>query len=348
MYDVHCVKGLLKFLQKAAPHMKEYRTIAGKTTQSSVALIFRLNPELTKFYDSNKIQQTIINEGSLEESIIYRENILNENYRILNNYLDKLLEENSTASVNKSLVEILLIQRAKVEGDLHSGQIAYPGGKNNKGESDFHTVAREVQEEVGLNLLDNESFIFLGKIPRNFFVYYRRETEWMLSVHVFFQKNPLKQTIKLCEREIDNLFWCPLNRFLSFDEQSLFQNKQTKTPSDVFTSSYLLRRLYFEPVLKNNFHSGDFCYFRLRNGELFYGISFQILSHVLLIMLRNTPASLSEEMKIHKRRSEKFVNRAFQFRLNFKPGPFGFFHTFIFNKLYHRKRFLQFGTYYEF
>jgi 8-oxo-dGTP pyrophosphatase MutT (NUDIX family) len=54
---------------------------------------------------------------------------------------------------NGGPLEVLFIQRAIREGDPWSGQIALPGGKRDKNESDLTaTVLRETREEIGIDL----------------------------------------------------------------------------------------------------------------------------------------------------------------------------------------------------
>lgn len=49
--------------------------------------------------------------------------------------------------------ELLFIQRATVEGDPWSGQMAFPGGRHDPDDADsFDTAIRETREEVGLDL----------------------------------------------------------------------------------------------------------------------------------------------------------------------------------------------------
>ncbi|KAI9288885.1 hypothetical protein BC943DRAFT_272503, partial [Umbelopsis sp. AD052] len=57
--------------------------------------------------------------------------------------------------------EILYIRRAKRSGDPWSGDMAFPGGRNEAGETDQDTVVREVREEVGLDL-DSNDYVKLG------------------------------------------------------------------------------------------------------------------------------------------------------------------------------------------
>jgi 8-oxo-dGTP pyrophosphatase MutT (NUDIX family) len=50
-------------------------------------------------------------------------------------------------------VELLFIQRATVEGDPWSGQMAFPGGRNEANDpSSIATATRETLEEIGLDL----------------------------------------------------------------------------------------------------------------------------------------------------------------------------------------------------
>jgi len=49
-------------------------------------------------------------------------------------------------------LEVLFIQRAERPGDPWSGQVAFPGGRAETGESALDTARRETAEEVGLDL----------------------------------------------------------------------------------------------------------------------------------------------------------------------------------------------------
>ena len=57
-------------------------------------------------------------------------------------------------------IELLLIRRAKREGDPWSGQIGLPGGHRQKEDADDQqTALRETEEEIGLNLAQAGEFL---------------------------------------------------------------------------------------------------------------------------------------------------------------------------------------------
>jgi 8-oxo-dGTP pyrophosphatase MutT (NUDIX family) len=59
---------------------------------------------------------------------------------------------------------ITLIQRPVYNG-VHSGQMAFPGGKKDEGdESLLHTALRELKEEVGLSLPTENNYFMLNEI----------------------------------------------------------------------------------------------------------------------------------------------------------------------------------------
>ncbi|KAI8365951.1 NUDIX hydrolase domain-like protein, partial [Radiomyces spectabilis] len=86
--------------------------------------------------------------------------------------------------------EVLFMQRATRVTDRWSGHVAFPGGKNEAGETDSDTAAREVHEEIGLNL-KSEAFIKLGHLDdREIISTYSAELMMVLVPVVYLQVTP--------------------------------------------------------------------------------------------------------------------------------------------------------------
>lgn len=63
---------------------------------------------------------------------------------------------------NKTAWEILFIRRTEIHGDIHSGQVAFPGGVCNSNDSNAEEAAlRETYEELGIQSKD---ITILGKL----------------------------------------------------------------------------------------------------------------------------------------------------------------------------------------
>ncbi|KAI8084884.1 uncharacterized protein BX664DRAFT_266311, partial [Halteromyces radiatus] len=102
----------------------------------------------------------------------------------------------------KGELEILFMQRATRSGDRWSGHVAYIGGKNEPGETDFDTVTREVKEEIGLNL-NSESFLHLGQLDdREITSIWDRKLMMILIPFVFLQVVPYTPTMQLEKDEV--------------------------------------------------------------------------------------------------------------------------------------------------
>ncbi|CAO3680406.1 unnamed protein product [Umbelopsis ramanniana] len=116
--------------------------------------------------------------------------------------------------------ELLFMQRATRTGDRWSGHVAFPGGKNEKDETDVETVVRETWEEVGLDL-NAEDFIPVGRLDdREITSAQDGKLIMMLSPFVYLQVSPQTPTLKLQTSEVASVHWIPLQFFLSVEPYS--------------------------------------------------------------------------------------------------------------------------------
>lgn len=103
-----------------------------------------------------------------------------------------------TASEN----EILLVKRTERLGDPWSGQMAFPGGKYQKGDKTLtKTVVREAGEEVGVNLEAR----LMGRLPE---IVPRNQPG--ITVVPYVSLWYTKPKIVLAEDELENHFWVDL------------------------------------------------------------------------------------------------------------------------------------------
>jgi 8-oxo-dGTP pyrophosphatase MutT (NUDIX family) len=108
------------------------------------------------------------------------------------------------------LPDVLLMKRARREGDRWSGHVSFPGGRREEGDADLrHTAMRETLEEVGLDLsgaetlgrLDDTAAVAKGKVlPMAI-------TPWVFAV----EDSP---ELRLGD-EAESAFWLPLGEVIS-------------------------------------------------------------------------------------------------------------------------------------
>ncbi|CAG8458363.1 12791_t:CDS:2 [Ambispora leptoticha] len=121
--------------------------------------------------------------------------------------------------VQKGIPEILYIKRALREGDRWSGQMAFPGGKQDPGDvDDLDTAERETFEEVGLDLGNPEQFYCVGALDdREVTTTFGKKLLMILCPFVFLQITPEPLPIEISGSEVASTHWVPLNYF--FDEK---------------------------------------------------------------------------------------------------------------------------------
>jgi 8-oxo-dGTP pyrophosphatase MutT (NUDIX family) len=104
--------------------------------------------------------------------------------------------------------ELLLIERARHEGDPWSGQMAFPGGRVDPGDADRRAAAeRETLEEVGLSLAHAEPLGRLDDLePRGI-----GRNELVISAFVYHLERPgaLRPNY-----EVETALWVPVRELL--------------------------------------------------------------------------------------------------------------------------------------
>jgi 8-oxo-dGTP pyrophosphatase MutT (NUDIX family) len=126
----------------------------------------------------------------------------------------------------KPNMDMFFIVRADNERDRWSGQVGFPGGRQEKGENDLQTVQREVWEEIGLllhvpdgklnHLListnKETSFVLLGRIHDR--VIRQGNDLLVVACMVFLQRTVQTPMMKLAPKEVAFGGWCPITELL--------------------------------------------------------------------------------------------------------------------------------------
>jgi 8-oxo-dGTP pyrophosphatase MutT (NUDIX family) len=113
---------------------------------------------------------------------------------------------------------ILFIRRTNFEGDRHSGQVAFAGGKrDDEDDSLLATALREAQEEIGIDPSDIE---LLGHINHH-------HTISEFQVRPYVAVMPWPYTLKLDDVEVARVFTMPLSWLA---EESNYRTEQRHHP----------------------------------------------------------------------------------------------------------------------
>ena len=115
----------------------------------------------------------------------------------------------------KKQPSVLLTKRA---GHLknHPGQIAFPGGKFEREDRTLvNTALREAEEEIGLN----------RSIPQKLGILPKHETITKFLVTPIIFQLPYKLDLKIDKNEVDEVFYVPLEHFLTLDNYRIQARK---------------------------------------------------------------------------------------------------------------------------
>ena len=106
------------------------------------------------------------------------------------------------------ILKMIVIRRSEYVG-IHSGQIAFPGGRFEEEDKDVMTTAlREIQEEIGI---PEEKIEIIGRLSD----IYVPPSNFLISVFVgYLSERPI---YKIQEREVDEIIEIPFDDFFKQD-----------------------------------------------------------------------------------------------------------------------------------
>jgi 8-oxo-dGTP pyrophosphatase MutT (NUDIX family) len=127
------------------------------------------------------------------------------------------LRYSCNAIIIRNDFHVLFIKRAFFAGDRWSGNIAFPGGKSESGETLRQTLDREVMEELAIDL-GNEMHLKCIAILPPVKIGYSLRKKIVLYTFVFFQISDSKDFWKIkANEEVAAYLWVPLGYFLHND-----------------------------------------------------------------------------------------------------------------------------------
>ena len=172
-------------------------------------------------------------DNSAENNVIYNTSFINEDYS--NNYTNS--ERYKKAAVlclldyrNENLYVVLTLRAKNLK--THPGQISFPGGKLDKGETNYDCAIRETYEEIGIkknniNILGELNFYLSGS---NFLI--KPIVGIIISDYKLF----------LNKKEVERVYYFPLS-FL-FLKKNLTKN--------FYKNKSINKKLFFYDISWNN------------------------------------------------------------------------------------------------
>ncbi|KAM3140021.1 hypothetical protein pb186bvf_007821 [Paramecium bursaria] len=175
----------------------------------------------------------------------------------------------TSVAIIKISKQVLLIKRKVNPLDLHSGQLAFPGGKVENNETTLQAAIRETYEEIGLDIHKN-----IDESP-NYFAYFKNCKAYYIKSHIFEYDGPLN--FKLSEKEVDKILFIDDThlkmdnlKFMRTKSQNLNVFSRFQNTQDFLKNKVINDLLYFQfPILKIE-------------KESFYGLSWLIYKHQMM------------------------------------------------------------------
>ncbi|KAH9268467.1 hypothetical protein BASA83_009310 [Batrachochytrium salamandrivorans] len=150
-----------------------------------------------------------------------------------------------------SSVQVLYIRRATRLQDRWSGHMAFPGGKNEPGETQLQAAQRETLEEVGLDLSSND-FIHMGDLDdREIHTPVTRRRLMIISSSVFLQLASTTPPMTLCSDEVAATYWIPIDVFRAANQYPRTSMPWMHINNDIIPTRSLMPSLAHYGISRN-------------------------------------------------------------------------------------------------
>lgn len=134
----------------------------------------------------------------------------------------------------------LMIERAERAGDPWSGQMAFPGGKQDTDDSHItHTALRELEEELGVSGTQLRRF---GRLSDILARPYRVQQKPMVVSPLLFE--PLGELHCRPNEEVADLLWVPISHFLEPSHRQAMHWKKYGKPVELPCYFYRDKRIW--------------------------------------------------------------------------------------------------------
>eukprot|EP01017_Pseudomicrothorax_dubius_P008831 TRINITY_DN12925_c0_g2_i1.p1 TRINITY_DN12925_c0_g2~~TRINITY_DN12925_c0_g2_i1.p1 ORF type:complete len:351 (+),score=55.23 TRINITY_DN12925_c0_g2_i1:64-1116(+) len=295
-------------------------------SQCSVAMIFRFQENLRGSITCPKLEAARLSTQNAAQMAKVSQELLSSCM------LDRINAAPSSA------FEVLFTQRTKNPRDRHAGQISFPGGHCEKGETDLCSAIRETAEEVNYDLANPSQFLFLGSSSKNFFAYFKRERRTMVRLHYFLQRPDFTAEPIGSPSEVSEVHWVRLRDLMSPDQYKTVTAKSTSMVN-LFPKNSLKGALV-RTLLSKTDHKCQYQGFPIGKDEtVMYGFTLQLTMH-FLNELKKANIGLDNLTDDELSQLDSIVNKGTHVAFNFDSFPILLNRMFV--TLYDQHRLRQF------
>ncbi|CAG8478334.1 8400_t:CDS:2, partial [Funneliformis mosseae] len=238
MSDTDRLKIAFSNLENISPH--KIRSPLSQPRRASIAMIIRIRPKNSS-YEHDKLKSS---ESSSNISSQIEDNNNNDNDSITD--LEDFWE---MEWVKNGEPEIFYIKRALREGDRWSGQMAFPGGKQDTNDvDDLDTAERETFEEVGLDLGNHKLFMCIGALDD-------REITSTFGKNLLMVLCPFESPpIEISGSEVASTHWVPLSIFFNSEITQKWEPESIDLSSRLAPKSWILQNIFKTLIGRMHFH----------------------------------------------------------------------------------------------